>query len=295
MEKLGINLNWFTYTLFALVTYGIVDFFYKVAANHDCAPSRVLHYASLCVACLSLAAILFTGSEFLQVRAILFYALLNSTFFAVSIVCKVSSLKKAPAGIIFPLTKINSIFLILIAVFFLGESLSVRQWLGVALSFAMVVYINCNLKEESEKGKTFSGKGQKQGVLLAILAAIAAAISMLVGKFAVAEVSIFPYMCVSYFLVWGNTFWINRLVVKKSCENSADIKFGLIIGAFNFVAYFCFLQAVRLGPLALVQGINSNVFVIPIVLSILIYKEKFDLRKFFILALTLVCIFLIKS
>ncbi len=288
-------MSWFIYTLLTLFIYGFIDFFYKVAANHNCVSSRILHFSSLTVACLSLLAILLIGSEFLHFKAIIFYAFLNSTFFTLGIICKISSLKKAPAGIIFPLTKINSIFLILIAVFFLGETLLFRQWLGVLLSFLMVLYINFNLKDEAEKKKLFPLKTQKLGVLLAIIAAISTAISMLTGKFAAAEVSIFPYMCVSYFLVWGNTLWINRWVVPGGGARSVEMIFGLVIGVLNFAGYFCFLQAVKLGPLSLVQGINSNVFVIPILLSVLVYKEKLDFRKIFILLLTLVCIFLIKS
>lgn len=266
-----------------------------MAANHDCRSSKILQFSSLTVAIFSLLTILFLQGGFLRPKAILLYAFINSTFFAIGIICKLSALKKAPAGIIFPITKINSIFLILIAVLFLGESLLMRQWLGVALSFLMVVYINFNLKDEVENAKKFSGRMQRQGVFLAILAAISTAISMLTGKLAVAQVQIFSYMFASYFLVWCNSFWLGRLEKVNSCASFAELKFGLIIGVLNFAGYFCFLKSVQLGPLALVQGINSNVFIIPILLSVLIYKERFDFRKFLILILTLACIFLIKS
>ncbi len=288
-------MTWFFYTICTLLIYGFIDFFYKVAANHNCSSSRVLFFASGMVTVLSLIAVLVTGSSFADFRTILLFALLNSSFFASGIIFKVSSLKRAPAGIIFPLTKINSIFLILIAVIFLGERLLLKQWLGISISICMVIYINFNLKDEAEKKIFFPKAKQRIGVLFAIFATISTAISMLAGKFASERVPIFSYMLLSYFLVWFNMLWLNRFVTGDKEKSSHDFRFGLLIGTLNFLGYFCFLQAVGLGPLSLVQGINSNVFIIPIVLSIIFYKEKFDFRKAIILALTVVSIFLIKS
>ena len=70
--------------------------------------------------------------------------------------------------------------------------------------------------------------------------------------------------------------------------------FGIIIGILNFSGYFMVLSAFETGPLSLIQGISSNSFIIPVVLSIFVFKEKFSYKNAVVVILAVLSILLIK-
>ena len=49
---------------------------------------------------------------------------------------------------------------------------------------------------------------------------------------------------------------------------------GLSMGLINFAGYYAFLKALSIGPLSIVIAIIGLHFVIAILLSVMIYKEK---------------------
>ena len=161
----------------------------------------------------------------------------------------------------------------------------------------MLFFISFNLAEEKDNKNTYSKEGQKWGIFYAILAALSTSVSMLTGKLASTRVPLLSYMLLSYSLVYLNTLWINKFFIKTKFktkeEKSKTTKFGIITGVLNFSGYYMSLKAVSLGPLSLIQGITSNVFIIPIFLSIVFYKEKLTSKKIIVLLASLVSIYLI--
>ena len=95
------------------------------------------------------------------------------------------------------------------------------------------------------------------------------------------------------------TFVINKTMYKKKEKSDKKehwriLKYGIIIGFLNFVGYFAVLQAFATGPLSLIQGISSNSFIIPVVLAIIIFKEKFTYKNAIVVALAIISVLLIK-
>ena len=288
-------MNWFVYTIAAMLIYGFVNFMYKVAAANNCPSHKVLNKSAITVSILSYGFLFITKSPFTNLPMIFLFALFNSTFFALGIVSKIISLKKAPSSIIFPITKINSLFLIVFAIVIFKETPHSVQWIGISLSFATLVFISLTISDEKDKKVVYTKKGQKVGIFFAVLAALSTSVSMLVGKLASTRVPLLNYMAISYSFVVLSTWMTNRIFFKdKKSKNDSTTKFGIITGVLNFSGYYCSLKAVSMGSLALIQGITSNVFIIPVVLSVLVYKEKFDLKKLLIIFLTVISIFLIR-
>jgi uncharacterized membrane protein len=67
--------------------------------------------------------------------------------------------------------------------------------------------------------------------------------------------------------------------------------FGFLIGIFHFLAFMTFQKALT-GNLAVVFTINSFSILIPIILSIIFYKDHFNKKKAFVIALSIVSIIL---
>lgn len=298
----NIHLDWFSCTIIFTIFYGGVNFMYKVAAMHNCPAHQVVNRAAATISVLSLLIIVFTGSEFVDIKSILFFAVINSAFFGLGSIVKIKALERIPSSIAFPVTKLNSVFLITYALVLFNDKPTWQQWLGILISLSMLAYISINIKDKSNKVKEehSNPKIQIWGLLFAVLAAFSTSISMLTGKFASTEVPKLNYIFVSYTLVMIYTFVINKtLYAKKKVQNDTVTKrktllFGMVIGVLNFAGYFLVLNAFATGPLSLIQGISSNSFIIPIVLSVIFYRENFNYKKAIVFAMAIISILLIK-
>jgi len=69
------------------------------------------------------------------------------------------------------------------------------------------------------------------------------------------------------------------------------IKLSIISGVFQFAGFaFMILGFKAGGPLAIVYTVNSFYILIPIILSVIIYKEHFNLRKALAIGLSIVAL-----
>lgn len=289
--------DWFVFTICYTVIYGIINFMYKIAAVYQCPSHRIVNMSAITISVSSFAIILLAGNAFVDVKSIIFFAAINSSFFALGSIVKIQSLKFIPTSFAFPITKLNAVFLIIYALVLFNEKPQWNQWIGIIISLSILAFISLSVKNKYNTKN--QNKQQIAGVLLALLAAFSTSISMLTGKYASTEVSKIHYIFVSYTLVMIYTTIINRTIYRKKrkLEKSMNKKiflFGAIIGILNFTGYYMVLNAFETGPLSLIQGISSNSFIIPIILSIFIFREKFTYKNALVVLLSVISILLIK-
>ncbi|MCF6364973.1 MAG: GRP family sugar transporter [Bacteroidales bacterium] len=294
----NIQIDWFFYTIIFTIIYGGVNFMYKIAAHHNCSSHKIIKISAITISILSLIIIIITASPFTNFKMLFFFALINSFFFGMGSIIKIQSLKYIPTSFAFPITKLNAVLLIIYALILFNDRPTVLQWAGIGTSIFVLAYISFNIKTENKKTK-IKDKKQLTGILFALLAAFATSISMLTGKYASTEVSKINFIFISYTMVIVYTVIINKFVIKKDQKkkNSGSKKvilFGIIIGLLNFAGYYLVLSAFATGPLSLIQGISSNSFIIPIVLSVIFLKEKFTYKNAIVVALSILSIILIK-
>jgi len=294
----NIQIDWFFYTIVFTVIYGGVNFMYKIAADHNCSSHKIIKISAITVSILSLTIIIITGSPFTNLKMIFFFALINSFFFGMGSIVKIQSLKYIPTSFAFPITKLNAVLLIIYALILFNDRPTVLQWIGIGVSIFVLAYISFNIKVENKRKK---GKDKKQilGIIFALLAAFATSISMLTGKYASTEVPKINFIFISYTMVIAYTIFINKFLVKKESKKiKTNLKkvtlFGIIIGILNFAGYYLVLSAFATGPLSLIQGISSNSFIIPIILSVIFLKEKFTYKNAIVVFLSILSIILIK-
>lgn len=271
---------------------------YKIAAHHNCSSHKIIKISAVTISILSLIIVIITASPFTNFKMLFFFALINSFFFGMGSIIKIQSLKYIPTSFAFPITKLNAILLIIYALILFNDRPTVLQWVGIGTSIFVLAYISFNIKSENKKTK-IKDKKQLTGILFALLAAFATSISMLTGKYASTEVPKINFIFISYTMVIVYTVIINKFVVKKdqkkkNSDSKKVILFGIIIGLLNFAGYYLVLSAFATGPLSLIQGISSNSFIIPIVLSVIFLKEKFTYKNAIVVALSILSIILIK-
>jgi drug/metabolite transporter (DMT)-like permease len=287
--------SWFVYSLISVILYGGIDFMYKAAAHYNCSAARILNISAISVALLSLAFVFATNSRFVNTKFLILFAVINSSFFAVGSIAKIKALKRIPSSYAFPITKLNSVFLVLYSLILFNDNPTAMQWIGIVISLSIPIYLGFSMKKNSEK----SGNFEFGGLLFAIGAALSTSVSMLTGKYASESVPKINYMFVSYSLVVIYTFLINKLRPEQKEKtpfkfSDKTFLFGTGIGILNFAGYYFVLMAFSSGPLSLIQGVASNSFVISVLLSVIIFKEKFTLKNAIIVALALISIVFIK-
>lgn len=283
--------NWFLLTMVAMVLYGFFDFLYKTAAEKNCDSIAVVNLATTTVFCLSLITILVRGSSFENLRLILLLTLGNGCFFLMGNVLKVESLRYVPSSVAFPLNKMNVLFVLLIAVAVFGERPGWIQLLGIAVACTMIF----TARKKPRAG--VAGSRYSRGFIMALLAGLCTAVSVSFGRVAArSPIDRLPYVMFSYGLVALLSYVWNRGVRKGRYDiQPVAIAIGVGAGCLNFVGYLLVLQAFSKGPLSLIHPIFAMAIIIPITLSVIIFREKFTRRNALAVVLCLISVFLLRQ
>jgi len=286
-----INGSWFWIAIGALLLYGVMNFVLKIAAENKFDSFAILNISATTVAFLSLANLLLISASAASVKYEIIFSVLNGSFFMLGSVLKISSLKYAPANVIFPLTKIAVPLIVIYSVFLLHEKLDMMQLIGIGLIIS-VFFLLARRNDEQRFNDT-----KFKGIVLVIIAAICTSLSVTAGKIAVMySVNKFIYMFFSYSLVAGLTAVSIKTTHRKFLWRSKKALYiGIIAGVLNFVGYYMVLTAFTTGNLSLVHPILSLSIIIPILLSWLIYKERLSLQKILALVLTIAAINLMRK
>jgi uncharacterized membrane protein len=83
-------------------------------------------------------------------------------------------------------------------------------------------------------------------------------------------------MALSYFLGALFSAALIRTSGKEGSQQNHKeaILIGFLMGLINFVGFYTFLAALSVGPLSIIVSITGMHFVIAVLLSVIIYKEK---------------------
>jgi drug/metabolite transporter (DMT)-like permease len=97
------------------------------------------------------------------------------------------------------------------------------------------------------------------------------------------------------FTSWLSYKWFKKQHKKKWIDKKYSTKniysFAAVLGFFNITSFYAFAKALE-GNLAVAFTINSFSILIPIVLSIIFYKDHFDIKKAIVILLSIVSIIL---
>jgi drug/metabolite transporter (DMT)-like permease len=289
---------WIIYTLLATLLYGVLNFLFKAAAERGHDPDGLVNIVGLTVAILAFGTLLATtGTPATALtRDMLVYAFFNGLFFALGSLSKMAALKRAPAAVVFPLNRLNTVGVMLIGILFFAEAPRPLQWLGIAAGLGVLGLIVFEPRGGFSAARRAANKA---GIALAAASAFFTALSMTVGKLlAESPENRLAYIGASYTLVF--LFTLGRQTASRRRGNAPAIRpgrerllFGGAIGGLNFAGYFLVLQAFGSGPISLSQAIFSSSILIPILLSRWLYHERFTPARTAALALAVLSVVLI--
>lgn len=222
---------------------------------------------------------------------IVFFALGSGVLHGIGYIIRIDALHHVDSTLFFPLNKIlGPILVCLGGVWWLGESLTGIQMLGIVLSLSVPVLLISNTEHSRQKNL-------KLGLALVVISTLFTSVSMVMTKQgADLDAQVIFMMMVSQLGASVISLAIYLYQNKPSELLRAtffDINVGLVSGFFAFVSFYALLVAYNLGKISLVYTVHAHYILVPVFLSVWWYKEHIDMRKFAAVVLSCVTITLL--
>jgi drug/metabolite transporter (DMT)-like permease len=268
--------NWYVLSIVALVLMGVQRFLYKVSAEGECDTVWTTCSFMATVTLLSAFFFLSLKESVSDVRMLILTAGVNSASFVLGTITHIEALKHVPSSVVYPIIRLNMVVVVLFSILFLHERVSPFQVVGILLAIAVVVI----LTRDAEKVKGSFGSLRK-GLSLILISLVSGGVASISSKFAAVYSNRLGFMSLSYFL--GTL--LSAALIRKSLgaetrgNRNAAIRIGLLMGLINFMGFYAFLAALSLGPLSIVVSITGMHFVIAVLLSVIVYKERLNGKR----------------
>lgn len=219
------------------------------------------------------------------------YALWITSFYIVIVKTRLISLRYLSSSTYFINYRIaSSLWLLIVWVTLFSERISFQEWLWIMIWF-IVFYLLIEKKYEKE-----SFTDMKKGFLYLFIGSLAVTwVQTLAKSFATSDADIFSLV------FFQGIFWVMFVLLLKwkepvkkifEVQHTRQALFLILSGIVFWLATIVNNYALIWGDLAIVYKIISYSLFIPIILSIIIYKEQVTPKKLCAFVLTLMSIFL---
>jgi len=284
--------NWYVLSIVALVLMGVQRFLYKVSAERECNTVWTTFSFMATVTILSAGFFLALKESVSDARMLLLTAGINSASFVLGTITHIEALKYVPSSVVYPIIRLNMVVVVLFSILFLHDRVSLHQVLGILLAIAVIVILTRDAEEL--KGAM---RSVRKGLFLVFVSLVSGSVASISSKFAAVYSNKLGFMALSYFL---GTVFSAALIRKSGKEGSGGsridaIRIGLLMGLINFVGFYTFLAALSVGPLSIIVSITGMHFVIAVLLSVVVYKEKLSGMRIVGMGLAIVSILFLRA
>lgn len=202
----------------------------------------------------------------------LIFLILSGLSTGASWLCYFKALKLGDINKVVPVDKSSTVLTIILAFIILGED--VTWYKAVAAALIAVGTLLMIQKKETE-----SKKGGKSWLIYAVLSAVFASLTSILGKIGIESVEsnlgTAVRTCVVLVMSWVMVF------VTGNGKNVAKIPkrelvFILLSGVATGISWLCYYRALQDGPASVVVPIDKMSIVITVALSYFIYGEKLE-------------------
>ncbi|MBN2297637.1 MAG: EamA family transporter [Deltaproteobacteria bacterium] len=284
--------SWYILAITALMLFGIERFLYKVSAERRCNTAWTMFSFMTTVAVISTTLFFLSDRHIPDLQFLFMISLINSAAFFLGTVSQIEALKCIPTNIAYPIIRLNTILVVLFSTMYFKDQLSTAQILGIIIAICVIFWMTSH----SYGGETASRQVTK-GLVLTGIALFSGAVAAISSKFAAVNTNTLGFIALSY--IMGSFFSLfSRKGLHSNAVNS-NLKDAVIIGIgmglVNIGGFYCFLSALRTGPLSIIITVVGMHFIVAIVLSSFIYREKIALSRIAGIALTVIALVLMRS
>ncbi|EFK10125.1 putative membrane protein [delta proteobacterium NaphS2] len=283
--------NWYTFATIALLFLGVQRFLYKVSAERRCNSAWTSFSFMATVALLSTILFFALDEKVRNFGFLLFIAFANSLTFFIATMSNMEALKHIPASVAYPVIRLNAAIVVIFSIFYFGDNLSLFQFTGILLAMCAVVILARDTAEKNE-----IAKNTRIGFLFVGISILAGALAAISSKFAALHANKMAFMATSYTMATLMSFAFRKKAQSADANtNHRDaLLIGFFMGLINLAGFYCYLKALSTGPLSIVTSVTAMHFVIAIILSVLIYREKLNRWRITGIFLTIASIVLLR-
>jgi drug/metabolite transporter (DMT)-like permease len=184
------------------------------------------------------------------------------------------------------------VVVVLFSIVFLHDRVTLHQMMGILLAIAVIVILT--REGEEQKG---SFQSLRRGLFLVFVSLVSGSVASISSKFAAVYSNKLGFMALSYFL--GALF--SAVLIGKSRKagwqqnRKEAVLIGLMMGLINFIGFYTFLAALSVGPLSIIVSITGMHFVIAVLLSVIVYKEKLSNMRLLGIVLAMASILFLRA
>jgi drug/metabolite transporter (DMT)-like permease len=270
---------------------GTQRFLYKVSAEKGCDTTWTTLAFMTTVAVLSTILFLAFGGKIESYRYLILISFINSASFLIATMAHMEALKHMAASIVYPIIRLNAVVVVVFSIVFFNDQLTIYQVMGISLAMVVIATLTRGIEKSAfPRGKL------RLGLIFIFTSMLAGSIAAISSKFAAIHTNNLAFMALSYAMSALSSLGIKgKLETEGSREKRrGTLKIGFCMGIINFAGYYSFLQALSKGPLSIIASIIGMHFVIAIILSAIIYKEKLTPLRIGGIALTIASIVLLR-
>ncbi len=278
--------KWFLFALLSMLASWFFTFSSKFSVEKNHNPLLVTFYSSTIAAfCWFILLAYIWDIKWNLMLAILWW-LWNWFLYLITSITRIVWLKYLDASIYFPIYKtITPIVLVVVALLFMWETLTTKELIWIILGVFVPLMLLWANKKSNDSLKWY---------LYIFLSVFTTIWALIITKYAIskwADVTLFSIFA----LLWSSifSFLFNIKKTKKAIYWNKYLKRTWIITwILNFLTIYFFNVALSYwNNIWVLYTLQSLYIVIPIILSIIIYKEHFNLKKFIAVILTIASIY----
>jgi len=279
--------TWLIWAIVVIFVSGFHNFTLKIAAERNYDVS-VINFYSYLISIIFLWLYLiydFKNIDFSNIYTVMFLALWNSLFFFLSMFSRVKAMKNVDTVIFFPLYKTFwPILVTIISLFFFKEILETKEIIWIIIWITIPLLLITRSEDKRQKDLYL-------WIIFILITSIATAISSSMSKELMVE-----HLNIYLYLFIGSIFWLFFSIIsyifitnKKKHNKKWLLKIWVISWFFHLASFISFNLALAWN-FAVVFTISSFSILIPIILSVIFYKDHFDLKKGLVIVLSIISI-----
>jgi drug/metabolite transporter (DMT)-like permease len=280
--------TWMVFAIASIFTIWFYNFTLKIAAEKNYNVSIINIYSYLIWILFLWTYLLFEpGSiDYSVIYTMSIFAFLNWLLFILWVFSRIESMKNIDTVIFFPLYKtVWPILVTGVSLFFFKETLQLKEIIGIIIWISVPLLLITSSENKKQKNLCL-------WIILVLITAILSTIGSWISK----EVMLREYNIVFYvFMI--SIFWLLSSIFSyyylnqknKKYNHKWIWKFSLISWILHTASFFTFMLALKWN-LAIVFTISSFSIIIPIILSIIFYNDHFNMKKWFVIALSIISI-----
>ncbi len=282
---------WFWAAVTGMVLAGISNFGFKIAAKKGFDADTFTFYGGLTSLVIAGIGLLWFQPQDWSLSILALVIFVSGFISSQTNLFKVIALRYIDATIFFPLFKITSPLLaVCLGIIVFGEKFTLLQWCGIVIGH-MIPLLLISAKESKRQNSLL------KGILYMFIVAVTSALAAALNKYAMdGGLDIWSGL---WYMSVGLTIGCLVLLVTKirtlphrhimTHTNGPLIKASVFRSTLICFSVLCVLFAYgNGGDLGIVQTIQGFYIVVPIVLSVLIYKEHINWMKFSAVVLCIV-------